>query len=195
MNSGYSGYSMSNRAAEALNRGSAPLSHWNKTSILNALEDYESLDLERIKKYSLQTLRWYFLQSNEWHHMGKYCNSIDFYEVDEKVAASPDYEVLDQKEKQLKEERQEKANKKKKECSAFVKAKILYEENVSRFSRYTNYKKFESYCLIVGNYAFLENGAKKKLDGKHILKVEKFKKAPSGTAATFKKIEKNLKNK
>lgn len=193
MNNGYFGYSMSNRAAEALSRGSAPLSHWNKQSILEALEDYRNLDFERIKKYSVQALKWYFLRSSEWHHMSKYCNPVDFYEIDERVAIDPDYDVLNRKENELKSERKAKNDKRKKETASVVKAKVLYEENVSRFSRYTNYKKFESYCLIVGNWAYFENGTKKKIDGKHILKVEKFKKAPSGTAAIFKQIEKELK--
>ncbi len=191
MNSGYSGYSKSKRAEKALGEGMAPLSHWTKQLILDELSYFENLEMDKIKKYSLKTLQWYFLSLREWHHMGKYCNEVNFYSINENVAAKPDYVFLDKIESEQKKERKAKNDKHKKEISSVVKAKILYEENVSRFSRYTNYKKFESYCLIVGNYAFLENGAKKKLDGKHILKVEKFKKAPSGTAAIFKKIENN----
>lgn len=191
MNSGYSGYSMSKRAEKALGEGMAPLSHWSRSEILYELSYFENLDMDKIKKYSLPTLQWYFLSLREWHHMGKYCNEVNFYSINENVAAKPDYAFLDKIESEQKKERKVKNDKREKETSSVAKGKICYEKNVSKYSNYVNYKRFEEYCLIVGNWAYLEDGSKKNINGKHVFQIQRFTRSPSGTAAIFKKIENN----
>ena len=41
MNSGYHGFSMSNRAIEAYNNGEKPFSKWTKQDILDVIEEYK----------------------------------------------------------------------------------------------------------------------------------------------------------
>ena len=50
MNSGYSGYSMSNRAVEAYESGEKPLSKWTKTEISKFINAYKSASSRLIKK-------------------------------------------------------------------------------------------------------------------------------------------------
>ena len=41
INSGYHGFSMSNRAIEAYNNGEKPFSKWTKQDILDVIEEYK----------------------------------------------------------------------------------------------------------------------------------------------------------
>lgn len=84
-NSGYSGYSMSNRAVEAYSNGEMPLSNWSKQAILDA---YPEEIAEKLKKFNLETLRNNCLKYSGWHHTGKYCNKTDFYEIIEDIDLS-----------------------------------------------------------------------------------------------------------
>lgn len=57
-----------------------------------------------------------------------------------------------------------------------------------------NYGKFVRYempCIIVEDWAYTREG-KKDINGNHIVKVERFARAPKGTAAEYKAIEKKL---
>ena len=88
MNSGYSGYSMSNRAVEAYADGEMPLSKWTKDVIIRTVrrivrEDAiePKFDISKLQKYSTAVLRRAFLTYSSWHHTGKFCNATDFYSV------------------------------------------------------------------------------------------------------------------
>ncbi len=81
-NSGYSGYSMSNRAVEAYDKGEKPVSNWSKQAILEA---YPEEIAEKLKKFNLETLRNNCLKYSSWHHTSKYCNETDFYEIIEDI--------------------------------------------------------------------------------------------------------------
>ena len=61
MNSGYSGYSMSNRAREAYDDGEKPLSKWSKAEIIEAVEEYAEetelhFDIKLLKKLKVADL-------------------------------------------------------------------------------------------------------------------------------------------
>ena len=99
MNSGYDGYRMSKRAAEAYGNGERPLSRWTKKELLAAIRD------ERIRKYSLPVLKSYFLWRSSWHHTSRFANSTDFYSIDWDRAESIDFGELDRLEQEEKEKR------------------------------------------------------------------------------------------
>lgn len=93
MNSGYHGYSMSNRAVEAYKNNEKPLSKWTKGELLDECEsildnidvDYTICDL---KKLRVSVLKSAVLGYSGWHHTSSYINSTDFYKVSkEKLAA------------------------------------------------------------------------------------------------------------
>lgn len=70
---------------------------------------------------------------------------------------------------------------------------VTFEENISKYRNYPNFKEFKKYAILKGNWFYFEDGSKKKADGKHILKVEEFSKAPKGTADIFKRILEKVK--
>ena len=56
MNSGYSGYSMSNRAVDAYEDGEMPLSKWTKKMIISEVVEQEHFTEEELKKYPKNVL-------------------------------------------------------------------------------------------------------------------------------------------
>lgn len=89
MNSGYSGWSMSVRAAEAYAGGEMPKSKWTKKAIIQAVSSYcEETDraydpqIEKLKKDELFER---FIEYTSWHHTSKYCNATDFYGINEEA--------------------------------------------------------------------------------------------------------------
>lgn len=79
-NSGYYGYSMSQRAKEAYDNGEKPLSKWTKSDIL---ESYPKEVQEKLKKFNLQTLKYWCLYQSSWHHTGSHCQETNFYKIHE----------------------------------------------------------------------------------------------------------------
>ena len=78
MNSGYSGYSMSNRATEAYSQGEMPLSRWTKEELLDLCED----KAHALSRLTASELRRELLVSAGWHHTSSRCNVTDFYSFD-----------------------------------------------------------------------------------------------------------------
>ena len=125
-NSGYVGNRYSIHAEEALEKGFAPMSHWNKSFLLETIEEYikdnqkmcDKLNIKMISKCSFKVLRDYFLEFKEWHHMGKYCTEIDFYglneevfenfEIDKLMEMGERYKKYNEEERQYKKEELEK---------------------------------------------------------------------------------------
>ena len=185
----YINQSMSLRAFEAFKSGEAPLTDWKKESIIECLEDsncYSKSEIEQISKYSLKVLKDIFLKCSSWHHMGKYYNKVDFYAIE---IPAVNFEILEKMLESAKSLNSEKAKAKEETKKVYV----TFEENISKYRNYPNFQKFKKYAIQKGNWFFFEDGSKKKADGKHILKVEEFPKAPKGTAEIFKRIAKNSK--
>lgn len=111
MNSGYNGYSMSNRAVEAYEDGEKPLSKWRKAEIIEQVKELDiKFNIELLKKCKLKTLKDYFLKKTSWHHTSSYCNSTDFYSLNVDFIedlTSKDIEKLILKVKNEKEVKQE----------------------------------------------------------------------------------------
>lgn len=84
---GYYGYSMSNNAMDAYDEGKRPLSQWDKSAMVRALNkavaDKEiSVELaDWFKKVPLWFFKEVALRSDEWHHSSSYFNKVDFYEL------------------------------------------------------------------------------------------------------------------
>ena len=119
MNSGYVGYSMSIRAAEAYKNGEKPISKWKKSVMLEVIEKYieehdVAFTMSELKKVPKTVLSDLVLIQTSWHHTSSYCNSTDFYSVD--------YEILD-----------ELTDKKIADAIALYKAKAKKEPAVKRY--------------------------------------------------------------
>jgi|GEM_PF-1086748 len=90
MNSGYSGWSMSVRAAQAYEDGEMPKSKWTKKAMLVAIEGYcDEFDLvfpsELLNAMRKSELFERFFELSSWHHTSKYCNETDFYSINEEA--------------------------------------------------------------------------------------------------------------
>lgn len=127
-NSGYDGYSMSNRAREAYDKGEKPYSKWTKEDIIDSLpEEYR----EEFNKLPLKDLKSIFLYVSSWHHTGKYFNKTDFWSINDDI----DYEKeLAKFYKRKEEEKVDKITEKKfKTLSDEEKQKVYDDFNKKRY--------------------------------------------------------------
>lgn len=188
INSGYSGYSMSNRAVDAYEDGEMPLSKWTKKMIISEVVEHEHFTEEELKKYHKNVLAEYFLFESSWHHTSKFCNATDFYSIDEDIAKEGSIKELEEIKKRYTSERKPKKEIKKLEAR---KAHITYLEwgGTRVHPKATN---VDAYAVIIGNWAYLENGKKKSICSNGF-KVNKYlDRAPRGSAVIFKRILKRL---
>ena len=181
MNSGYTGYSMSNRAAEAYRNNIMPWSKWTKENIIDAVTEDFNWTADTLKKYHAEVLRRAFLQYDSWHHTGSYFNCTAFYRVDTDVPLR----LLDEYAESYRTEK-----KKKKEMDKVL-ALVRYGEWTGT-RRHPKLITSESYAIIVGNWAYLPGGTKKKVDGQHFTIVDTYSRAPKGTAKVFNRIKKAI---
>ena len=86
---GYSGYSMSNNAEDAYERGLKPLSKWTKSEIISTIQDMVDcgelelqFDISMLSKVRLPVLKEKVLTYIEWHHTSKFFNRTSFYNID-----------------------------------------------------------------------------------------------------------------
>lgn len=188
MNSGYSGYSMSNRAVDAYEDGEMPLSKWTKKMIISEVVEHEHFTEEELKKYHKNVLAEYFLFESSWHHTSSYCNKTYFYSIDEYIAKEGSIEELEEINKRYTLERKPKKEIKKLEAR---KAHITYLEwgGTRAHPKATN---VDAYAVIIGNWAYLEDGKKKSICSNGF-KVNKYlDRAPRRSAVIFKRILKRL---
>lgn len=86
-NSGYNGFSMSNRAIEAYENGEKPISKWTKTAFFVDLEENKedyNINAEKInalKLLKVSVLKENFLKNSSWHHTSNHFNKTDFYKI------------------------------------------------------------------------------------------------------------------
>lgn len=84
---GYSGYSMSNNAIDAYDKGNMPLTKWTKNEIINRIKSLGEkfnipIDEATLGKISLNDLKKSYLTKNGYHHTSKNYNMTDFYNID-----------------------------------------------------------------------------------------------------------------
>ena len=86
-NSGYVGWSMSRRAAEAYEDGEMPKSKWTKGAMVAAIRDCcDEFDLAydpKVESMRKDELFHRFFEVTSWHHTSKFFNETDFYGIDE----------------------------------------------------------------------------------------------------------------
>ena len=88
VNSGYIGYSMSRRAAEAYEDGEMPKSKWTKKAMVAAIQSYcDEFDMlfdpDLLKGMRKDEVFERFFHESSWHHTSKFFNETDFYKLDE----------------------------------------------------------------------------------------------------------------
>ena len=179
--SGYYGFSMSNNALYAYENGEKPISKWTKSDIIQELTAAHPAEyIEEVKKLTASEVKALFLNRTAWHHTSRLFNQTDFYAVSLTVP----FEAI----------RNTIANRKPKEAKPEdkpTKAKVIYSEWTGT-RRHLKLIDTECYAVIIGRWAYLENGQKKRTDGKHFHIIETYETAPKGTAKTFKDIEKRI---
>jgi hypothetical protein len=84
-NSGYTGFSMSNRAAEAYTNGEKPYSKWTKREILEKVREISADKEQLLSRLPLNTLKDTVLVRTSWHHTSSRCNRTDFYSVSDEA--------------------------------------------------------------------------------------------------------------
>jgi len=80
---GYDGYSMSNNARDAYERGEMPKSKWTTKEILDNIAVIDPEKAELLKGVKLPVLRMYALENTGWHHTSSMYNVTDFYGISE----------------------------------------------------------------------------------------------------------------
>lgn len=176
---------MSQRAATAYAMGERPWSKWTKSDLLAAAD--KGLDEKTIKKlstYRSDNLRTVLLRRTSWHHTSKMFNETDFYAPHIDADDIPDIIMELDAGAAAEAMRREKADA---EMRVARKTRIEYGEWTSSRS-HPKLETSEAYAVVVGNWAYLANGRRKKLDGAHIRVLASYRKAPRGTAEEFRTI-------
>lgn len=184
MNSGYKGYSMSVRAAEAYENGEKPISRWTKKAILEELNHFCNdnevalpFSIETLKKAPLPLLKDLVLSNSSWHHTSQYANSTKFYSLDKMKVFKLTDEIILNRIKEWEESSSSLPQNKEK----VTYAEVLYEEwEGSR----RNPDLVPHYDVgIITNWVFKSgtDGQTKRTDGKHFyclkeLSSEEYKK-------------------
>lgn len=187
MNNGYHGFSMSKRAVEAYKDGERPLSQWTKEDIIEEVEGYGKFTEEVLRKYPKAVLIDYFLEYSSWHHTGKYCKETSFYSIRTEHAEDGSIDDLNE----LRLELVNKRKKERKEKLKAQKARVRYLEWVGSRA-HPRTKDIDAYAVIIGKWAYLEDGRKKSVDSNGFHLCEEYNRAPNGTAEVFKEIMEHL---
>lgn len=175
---------MSERAVQAYLDGLRPRSKWTKSDILYEVSDFYQQDLA---KYPTEILREAFLHYEEWHHTGSAFNTTPFYSCSAGYITCEDLEELYSKYKA------DKLAKKKQKEADMNKQKALIEYGEwSGPKSHMRLSTKKSYALLDSKWAYLPDGRRKALNGRHIKVLDTYSKAPRGTAQAFKNIERTL---
>ena len=186
---GYKGLKRSTRAKEAYEGGEMPATKWTKEALLKGIaEAFGDEVAEKAQKLSKLELVNVFLDTSSWHHVGAFATPVWFYKIAEDRTAEEASRIVDQLIEQKTEQKAEKKAEKKEEKKAEKKEekkavflKIIADRNISKYRRWTNWKKFTYFCIAKEGDKFAEIIAddsqalesKIKIDGKHVLNTVK----------------------
>ena len=174
----YVNQSMSVRAANAYEHGERPASRWSKRAILDAAmtEGFDADEVKRLAAYPLSALRAALLSMSGWHHTSKTFNRTNFYMFDADPADAdarlPRLDALAADARKDKAEHDE---------ARPVKALIEYGEREGSRS-HPRLVTSTSRAVIVGGWAVLADGRRKRLAGRHMRVLARHDRAPRGTA-------------
>lgn len=186
MNSGYSGYRMSNRAVEAYNNEEMPRSKWTKKEIISKVVKRGKFREKDLKNYSREVLADYFLKHSSWHHTGKYCRETDFYSINDNAELG-DLNELEDFYEECEIEKRGRVPKR----IQITKAKIGYLEWIGTRRRPVAVE-LTKYAIIIDGWAYMKDGKRKSTKTNGFILKQKFGRAPNGTAEEFKMIMENL---
>lgn len=163
MNSGYNGYSMSLNACYAYESGEKPISKWVKGEIVEAIEKLnKDIDINLLKKINSNKLKCLCLRNSSYHHTSKFCNTTDFYSIDEeRIERLTNDKLMSIIENQKKEEKTK---------TEWYYARIVYEE-WSGSRKWGKYVRREETGIVVNNW-FHSRFNKKNINGVHILHID-----------------------
>lgn len=172
---GYDKYSMSKNARDAYSDGERPKSKWTKSDILSEIEkqtkeDGKSVDMKDLQKVSAETLKDNFLYKTSWHHTSSKYNKTDFYSVNSKRVD----DIYDPRgiSELYKIDERNKANKKTKmeEPEEMWECEYLTWSGTRKHPKATTNKEVG---VIRGNWFYLPDGSKKKVDARGFSKIKK----------------------
>lgn len=177
-NSGYCGYSMSNRAVEAYESGEKPISQWSKYDLLCGIKA-QGFNDPLLEKLRVSELKQLFLTRSSWHHTSKMFNRTDFYSVDVDGVTHSDLE----------------------DCISSRNSRpevnwsiclIHYGEwrkvVVNHYGKKAwKLEDHERYAIVIDNVAYLRYGTKR-MGGKHIYIERSFPSVPAGAEDEFEDI-------
>lgn len=151
--SGYYGYSMSNNAVAAYERGEKPLSKWHKCEILEELKSQDLPDdvMGILHSLSLSVLKSHVLVKTSWHHTSSRYNRTDFYSVKDLSCISLD------------EIKKWNNKRKENETKTTYKARAEWIEWEGNYRRYKKPVRYAGVGEISGKWFFPDDGGKKKL--------------------------------
>lgn len=180
-----SDWSMSNNAVDAYSRGLRPMSKWKKQAILAELPTGE---VERLALHllPLALLREEFLEYEEWHHTSKQYNETCFYRPEIPEWAEDAAAVADFADEWRR--RRTDAENAARSSAKPVKARVAY----TVWDERKRPRQVEEYALVIGTWAHTESGRRKRTGGSHFRVIERYKRAPRGTAAVFAGIASNM---
>ena len=191
MNSGYHGYSMSERAYEAYEGGEMPLSKWTKTAILDCMSDAAISEdiIEVAAKMPLKVLKSTVLRYSSWHHTSKMANRTEFYSINSDVTVEQLNEAFDRY-------KSDKADAGSSDAPCDKLCRVIFGEwEGSR--NHPKLVEYNGYAIIRGPWAFTVKDdssvvLKKKVSGSHFRVEKVFNRAPSGTRGIFERIRKSM---
>ena len=168
--SGYNGYSMSNNAVDAYNDYCMPYSKWNKSEILDAINNLNLKGSEMFETWKTSELKT-LLTYSEWHHCGGDFKKVDFYRVSED---SVEY-YLDHPSEHPEVETVKRSKLKTEEGFYHGMYKWTEYHPTSRYSKYKEwYEPFKN-GIKKGDWIILPDGRRKKYSNCKIDKVTKRK--------------------
>ena len=177
--SGYLGLSRSRRAKEAYEGGERPASKWTKEALLEGIAEAFGDDVaDKAQKLSKLELVNIFLDTSSWHHVGAFATPVWFYQIADDRTAEEASRLVDELIEQKKAEKKPA----KKEDKKVVFLKLVIERNISKYRRWTNWKKFTYFAIAKEGDKFARIIAtdsnlwedKIRIDGKHVLNTFKF---------------------
>lgn len=172
---GYCGWSMSNNAVQAYEDGEMPYSVWSKDRIICSIrkqvrnnEMELNCSLSELMRTPLEVLRKNCLRFSSWHHTGKYYRETDFYSLDECSISKLTDEMLRELTAEYKERQRRLKAEKEAEVPEIWECSFLKWEGTRRHPKA---KEITAIGTIKGNWFYLKDGHKKKLDARGFRKI------------------------
>lgn len=168
-NSGYVGHSMSVRAKNAYNEGLLPKTKIKKSD----LEDAGIHLPVSFVKWMMPSI----IKPTEWHHTSKHFNKTDFYNLEDVKEQLEEIDIESRLAQYKEEKEQQRLEKEKNQQEKSYYALVEYGE-WSGSRKHPKLTHYQAYAYIKGNWAYINEYTKKKIDGKYFKILKTFKRKP-----------------